>query len=79
MFAFAHNTSVNYTTSKTPYEIVFVKPQIPMSLKQGLYRNKNKFAVQIFVKISILIHIARTAWRTNCWTTYFNHNYPKLS
>ena len=42
-FAFAHNTSVNYTTGKTPYEIVFgMKPQIPMSLKLGLYRNKHK-------------------------------------
>ena len=42
-FAFAHNTSVNYTTGKTPYEIVIgTKPQIPMSLKLGLYRNKYK-------------------------------------
>ena len=44
-FAFAHNTSVNYTTGNTPYERVFLfcnKPQIPMSLKLGLYRNKNK-------------------------------------
>ena len=42
-YAFAHNTSVNYTTGKTPYEIVFgTKPQIPMSLKLGLYRNKHK-------------------------------------
>ena len=41
--AFAHNTSVNYTTGKTPYEIVFgAKPQIPMSVKLGLYRNKHK-------------------------------------
>ena len=41
-FAFAHNTSVNYTT-KTLYEIVFgTKPQIPMSLKLGLHRNKHK-------------------------------------
>ena len=33
-FAFAHNTSVNYTTGKTPYEIVFgAKPQISMSVK----------------------------------------------
>ena len=32
-FAFAHNTSVNYTTGRTPHEIVFgTKPQIPMSL-----------------------------------------------
>ena len=29
-FAFAHNTSVNYTTGRTSYEIVFgTKPQIP--------------------------------------------------
>ena len=41
--AFAHNTSVNYTTGKTPYEIVFeTKPQIPTSLKLGLYRKKHK-------------------------------------
>ena len=40
-FAFAHNTSVNYTTGITPYEIVLGnKPQNPMSLKLGLYRNK---------------------------------------
>ena len=40
---FAHNTSVNYTTGRTPYETVFgTKPQIPMSLKLGLYRNKHK-------------------------------------
>ena len=42
-FAFAHNTSVNYTTGKTPYEIVFGrKPQIPISSKLDLYRNKHK-------------------------------------
>ena len=42
-FAFAHNRSVNCTTGRTPYEIVFgTKPQIPMSLKLGLYRNKHK-------------------------------------
>ena len=42
-FAFAHNTSVNYTTGKTPYEIVFgTKPQISKSLKLGLYGNKHK-------------------------------------
>ena len=50
-FAFAHNTSVNYTTGKTPYEIVFCnKPQIPMSLKLGLYRNKNKNCQSQFCK-----------------------------
>ena len=42
-FSFAHNTSVNYTTGETPYEIVFhAKPQIPMSVKLGLYGNKHK-------------------------------------
>ena len=42
-FSFAHNTSVNYTTGKTPYEIVFgAKLQIFMSIKLGLYRNKHK-------------------------------------
>ena len=50
-FAFAHNTSVNYTTGKTPYEIVFgTKPQIPMSLKLGLYRNKHKLCCSDFCK-----------------------------
>ena len=50
-FAFAHNTSVNYTTGKTPYEIVFgTKPQIPMSLKIGLYRNKHKLCFSNFCK-----------------------------
>ena len=50
-FAFAHNTSVNYTTRKTPYEIVFgTKPQTPMSLKLGLYRNKHKLCCSNFCK-----------------------------
>ena len=48
-FAFAHNTSVNYTTGKTTYEIVFgAKPQIPMPVKQGLYRNKYKLCCSEF-------------------------------
>ena len=42
-FAFAHNTSVNYTTGQTPYEIVFgTKPQVAMTLKLGLLRDKDK-------------------------------------
>ena len=50
-FAFAHNISVNYTTGKTPYEIVFgTKPQIPKSLKLGLYRKKHKFCGSKFCK-----------------------------
>ena len=48
-FAFAHNTSVNYTTGRTPYEIVFgTKPQIPMFLKLGFYRNKHKLCCSEF-------------------------------
>ena len=47
--AFVHNTSVNYTTGKTPYEIVFgTKPQIPMSGKLGLYRNKHNLCCSEF-------------------------------
>ena len=50
-FAFAHNTSVNYTTEKTPYELVFgTKAQIPMSLKLGLYRNKHKLCCSEFCR-----------------------------
>ena len=42
-FAFAHNTILNYTTGQTPYETVFgTKPQVPMTLKLGLLRNKDK-------------------------------------
>ena len=51
MFAFAHNTSVNYTTGKPPYEIVFgTEPQIPMSLKLEVYRNQHKFCCPEFCK-----------------------------
>ena len=50
-FAFAHNTSVNYTTGMTPYEIVFgTKPQILMSVKLGFYRNKHKLCCSDFCK-----------------------------
>ena len=48
-FAFAHNTSFNYTTAKTPYEIVFgAKPQNPTFVKLGLYRNKHKLCCSEF-------------------------------
>ena len=51
IFAFAHNTSVNYTTGRTPYEIFFgTKPLIPMSLKHRLYRNKHKLCCSKFCK-----------------------------
>ena len=41
--AFAHSTSVNYTTCQTPYEIVVgTKPQVPMTLKLGLLRDKDR-------------------------------------
>ena len=50
-FAFAYNASVNYTTGKTPYEHVFgTKPQIPMSVKLGLYRNKHELCCSEFCK-----------------------------
>ena len=50
-FAFAHNTSVNYTSGKTLDEIIFgTKPQITMSLKLGLYRNKHKLCCSEFCK-----------------------------
>ena len=49
--AFPHNISVNYTTGKTPHKIVFsTKPQIPMSLKLGFYRNKHKLCCSEFCK-----------------------------
>ena len=42
-FAFAHNTAINSSTDYTPYEIVFgKKPQVPLSLKLGLYRDQSK-------------------------------------
>ena len=42
-FAFAQNTNVNDTTGQTPYEIVFgTKPQVPMTLKFRLLRDKDK-------------------------------------
>ena len=37
------------------------------------------FAVPNFAKTSVLTLIAKTARRMNCWTTYFNRNYDKLS
>ena len=41
-FAFAQ-TANNSSTGYTPYEIVFgIKPQVPLSLKLGLYRDQNK-------------------------------------
>ena len=48
-FAFRHGTSVNYTTGKTPYEIIFgAEPQIPMSVEPGPYRNKHKLCCSEF-------------------------------
>ena len=71
-FAFAHNTSVNHTTVETPYEIVFgTKPQIPMSLELGLYRNKHKFCCSI--------HTAKTTWRISYKTVFFDHNFHTRS
>ena len=48
-FAFEHNTSVSYATGKTPYEIVFgARPQTPMYVKVGRYRNKHKLGCSEF-------------------------------
>ena len=53
-FAFAHNTSANYTTGKTLYEIVVgAKSQFPMSVKLGLFCNKHKLCCS---EISIDLH-----------------------
>ena len=42
-FAFAHNTSLNYTTGLTPNGILLgIKPQILINLKLGQVRDKNK-------------------------------------
>ena len=50
-FAFAQNTSVNYTIGETAYKIVFgTKPQISMSLKLGLCRKKHKLCCSNFCK-----------------------------
>ena len=60
-FAFAHNTSVNYTTGKTPYEKNFgTKPQIPMSLNLGLYRKKTNIVARNFVRTCPHTLIVRT-------------------
>ena len=49
--AFAHKTSVNYKTGKTPHEIVLcTRPQIPMSLRLGPYRNKHELCCSEFCK-----------------------------
>ena len=56
-FDFADNTSVNCTTGKTPYEFVFgAKPQIPMSVKLGLYRNKHKLCCSEFCTDLLPLH-----------------------
>ena len=48
-FAFANNKSVNYTTGQTPYEIVLgTKPQVPMTLKLGPLRDKDKLCKSEF-------------------------------
>ena len=52
---FAQNTNFNYTTGKTPYEIVFgTKPQIPVSLKLDFYRNKRKLCCSNFTRDLLL-------------------------
>ena len=50
-YVFAHSTSANITTGKIPSKNVFgTKPQFPMSLKLGFYRNKHKLCCSEFSK-----------------------------
>ena len=47
--AFAHITSVNYTTGKTPNKIALdSKPKTPISVKLGLYSNQHKICCSEF-------------------------------
>ena len=57
-FAFAHNTAVNSSTGYTPYEIVFgIKPQIPISLKLGMFRDNDKRCISEYCTgLSLHVH-----------------------
>ena len=76
-FAFAHNTSVNYTIGQTPYEIVFgTKPHVPMTLNSDYYETKINNAKLNSVMDSNLIHTVKTACRITPLTAYFDHSFP---
>ena len=78
-FVFSHNTSVNCTTGKTPYEIVFgTKPQIPMSVQLGFIVTNINYVVQNFVPTCLLILTMRTPRRMSFSRNYFDHNFLRL-
>ena len=78
-FAFAHNTNVIYTTGKTPYEIVFcAKPQIKMSVKLGLYRNKHKLCCSEFCKELPPDNHDEYSMKNELSENYFDHNFLRL-
>ena len=61
-FAFAHNTSVNYMTAKTPYEIIFGTNHKFLCHSSWDFRGINtNFAVPNSVKAFLLTLTARTA------------------
>ena len=76
-FAFAHNTSVNYTTGHTLYEIAFgTKPQVPIPHKLGIFRDKDKQCKSEFCD-GLQSHThSETACRLIPLTAYFDHSFP---
>ena len=77
-FAFAHNTSVNYTTGQTPYEIRFfgTKPQVPMTLKLGLLRDKDKQGKYEFCDGLQSHTTVKTACLIILLTAYLDRSFP---
>ena len=74
--AFAHNISVNYTTAKTRYELVFgTKPQIPMSIvSTGI--NINSFARSSAMTYPDTL-IVWTILKIGYQLTFLNYNFHK--
>ena len=65
-FAFAHNTSVNYTTGKTPYGLVFgTKPQIPMSLNLASTGLNINYVARSSAKLTFICILQQTQIRTS--------------
>ena len=78
-FAFAQNTSVNYTTGKMPYEIVFgAKPQIRMSVNLGVCRNKHRICCSEFCTDFTPHTQDVNSRRRSSSGNYFDHNFFRL-
>ena len=75
IFTFAHNTSVNYNTGKTTYEIVFgAKPEILMFAKLGFYGNKQKLCCsEICTDLPPHTH-HENSLKKSFFRNYFEHN-----